>query len=153
MNISPIQLIILSIAGLLISLAIHLLTVLNIYLVSNTIIMILTAGVLIVWLQSSRNLKQLYKSNSGLHPWKAAFKLCPVWAKYLTYFIIIYAIFNFALSMSFKSEGGYIDLTVSQSKLRGLSGFWMAFYTIGLAFGYAVRRHQSSTEKTVDQTE
>ena len=145
MNISPIQLILLSAFGFMLSLVIHLLALLNLYLVPNTAIMILTAGILLVWLQSSKNLKILHQAYPDQHPWKTVFNICPEWVKYILYFFIIYAILNFALMMSFGSGDKYLNFDISHSKLRGLSGFWMVFYVLGLIFGYVLRIHSNNT--------
>lgn len=145
MNISPIQLIILSIMGFVLSLIIHLSAILNIYQVPNTIIMILTAGILLVWLQSSKNLKILHKAYPNQHPWKTVFNICPAWAKYLLYFFIIYGVLNFARIMNFDNGDAYLNFDVSQNKLSGLSGFWLAFYMLGLIFGYALQIHSNNT--------
>ena len=141
MNISSKQLILISAMGFVLSLAIHLLVAFDLYLVPNMIIMILTAGILLVWLQSSKNLKVMHKSHPDQHPWKTVFNLCPDWAKYLLYFFIVYAILNFTLTLSFGSGDEYVNFDVSQSKLRGISGFWMAFYALGLIFGYVLNIH------------
>ena len=144
MNLSSTAMIILSAFGLLISIGIHLLAVLNIYLVPNSVIFVLTAGALLAWLQSSRNMKTLHLANTDLHPWKAAFKSCPPWLKYLTYFLFIYALFNFAMVMSFKGGDGYLNFVISQKKLRGLSGFWIAFYGLGLSSAMALRSDEGN---------
>lgn len=152
MNISPKQLIIISVIGFSISMVVHLLTVFNFYLVPNTVIMILTAGILLVWLQSSKNLKVLQKAQSNQHPWKTVFTLCPEWAKYLLYFFVVYAILNFAIMMSFDGNSGYINFKVSQNKLSGLSGFWMVFYIAGLIFGYALNIHLKNPNNKSDES-
>jgi hypothetical protein len=146
MNISPKQLIILSVIGFVTSLVIHLIAIFDWYQISNTIIMILTAGILLVWLQSSKNLRVLHKAYPDHHPWKSVFTFCPEWAKYLLYFFILYAVLNFALIMSFGSGDNYLDFTVSQGKLSGLSGFWMVFYVLGLILGFALKIHYNKTK-------
>lgn len=151
MNISPRQLIIISAIGFGISLVVHLLAVFDLYLVPNTVIMVLTAGILIVWLQSSKNLKAMHKSHPDQHPWKTVFNLCPEWAKYLLYFFIIYAIINFALTMSFGRSDSYANFDISQNKLRGLSGFWLAFYSLGMIFGYALNIHLKNSDTESDE--
>ncbi|MBN1408857.1 MAG: hypothetical protein JW956_13755 [Calditrichaceae bacterium] len=152
MNLNPKQLIILSAIGLVFSLIIHLIAISDWYQVSNTIIMILTAGILLVWLQSSKNLKVLHKAYPDQHPWKTVFTIGPEWAKYLLYFFIFYAVLNFALMMSFGSSNNYLNFEVSQSKLRGLSGFWMAFYALGLVFGYALNIHLKNFQEESDKS-
>ena len=151
MSISSKQLIIVSAIGFVLSFIIHLSAILNLYQVSNTVIMILTAGILIVWLQSSKNLKAMHKSHPDQHPWKTVFNLCPEWAKYLLYFFIIYAIINFALTMSFGRSDSYVNFDISQNKLRGLSGFWLAFYSLGMIFGYALNIHLKNSNTESDE--
>lgn len=141
MNISPTQLITFSVAGFICSFIIHVLAALNLYTASNTVIMILSAGILIVWLQSSKNMKTIYKSIPEKHPWKTIFSYCPHWAKYLFYFFLVYAVINFGLTMSFGKGDDFLNFEVSQVKIRGISGFWLAFYLLGIIFGYALKRH------------
>jgi hypothetical protein len=47
--------------------------------------------------------------------------------------------------MSFGNGDEYLNFDVSQNKLSGLSGFWMAFYLLGLIFGYALQIHLNKT--------
>jgi len=146
MNLSSRQLIALSGFGFVLSLIIHLMAIFDWYQVPNTIIMILTAGVLLVWLQSSKNLKILQKAYPDQHPWKTLFTMGPEWIKYLLYLFIIYAVLNFALMMSFGSGNNYLNFEVSQSKLRGLSGFWIAFYVLGLVNGFTLLIHSKKIQ-------
>jgi hypothetical protein len=152
MNLNAKQLIILSSIGLVFSLIIHISTVFDWYQVPNPVIMILTAGILIVWLQSSKNLKLMHKANPDQHPWKTVFTLCPEWAKYLLYFFIAYAILNFAIMMSFEGGKGYVNFKVSQNKLSGLSGFWMVFYIAGFIFGCALNIHLKRLNNKSDES-
>ena len=138
MNFTPRHLMFFSITGLFISLIVHLLAVFNIYIVSNIVVLILTAGIIFVWLQSSKYLKLMHEQNETSNPWKMAFDICPAWLKYSIYFLIIYALFNFARTMSFIGGEGYINTNISSDKLRGISGFWLAFYAFGVSIAYAV---------------
>jgi len=67
-------------------------------------------------------------------------------------FFHFYAVLNFALMMSFGSSNNYLNFEVSQSKLRGLSGFWMAFYALGLVFGYALNIHLKNFQEESDKS-
>jgi len=91
--------------------------------------------------------------------WKRFFAPMPIWAKYVTYALLAYALINFALFL-FLSEGGtpelrdgkYVlhdhgriirELTEQEYHLqkayvlRGFSGHWMYFYIIsGLYFWF-----------------
>jgi len=129
-----------ALAGFILSLVIHILTVSQVYLVSNLLSMIMTTGILIIWLQSSKELKLLHTIAPDHNLWTYTFGLVPVWLKYGVYFFILYAIFNFIFSAETEPGSGYFNFTVSQPKLRGLSGFWLAFYALGFAVGLAVKK-------------
>jgi len=140
MNLSPNRLIYFSLIGLIVSFIIHLLAVMYIYLISTSGMMIVTAGILIVWLQTSKNLKSITRANEDQHPWKYIIANSPQWMHYLFYFLILYAFINFLLIMDFTTGSGFIDLNVSQPKLRGLSGFWLVFYMLGILSGHASKK-------------
>ncbi|MBD3224659.1 MAG: hypothetical protein GF313_08010 [Caldithrix sp.] len=123
-----------ALSGLMISIILHLLTVLQIFHITYTPAMVLTAGMLIMWLQSSKFLKAGYQLQPGLNPWKNIFAQLHPLSKYFIYFLFIYALINFVYTMSFEAEKGFIETSLSPVKLRGLSGFWLAFYGMGWAF-------------------
>jgi len=137
MHLNAKQLFWVALSGMLISLTVHLLTVLNIFLAPSAVTISLTIGILLVWLQSSRQIKLFLAEDNERNPWKSAFALCPSWVKYVTYFFAVYAFINFAISAEIDHTAAYINLNVSQPRLRGLSGFWLAFYALGLSIGYA----------------
>lgn len=131
------QLALFSGVALILSLLIHLLAVLQIYQASAGVIFLLSLGILFTWLQASAQIKIFKLRDEQKNPWKEAWKLCPGWMKYLLYFMILYALFNFALSVQPDHTPGYINTSVSPAKLRGISGFWLVFYMFGLNIGYA----------------
>lgn len=137
MKINPRKLMALSLTGFLSSLIVHFLTLTNLYLVSNYVILLLTIGILIVWLQSSENIKWIGGEDTEANPWTKTFNLCPEWLKYATIFLIVYGIMNFIVSADFKPQKGLFDFSVSRQKVRGISGIWMAFYSFGLVAAYA----------------
>ena len=149
MNLSVRHLMIVSIAGFFISLIVHILAVLNIYTPPNFVTILLTAGIIIVWLESSKNVRRVFKQNEAVNPWKKAFAVCPVPIKYLTCFLILYALINFGFIRSFKGGEGYIDASISFQKVRGISGFWLAFYALGLSIGYSIHNFQINSKKKV----
>jgi hypothetical protein len=146
MNLSVRHLMIVSIAGFFISLIVHILAVLNIYAPPNFVTILLTAGIIIIWLESSKNVKRVFRQNEAVNPWKNAFAVCPARIKYLTCFLILYAFINFVFIMSFKSGEGYIDASISFQKLRGISGFWLAFYALGLSVGYSIQNFRNRSQ-------
>lgn len=147
MNLSVRHLMIVSTAGFFVSLIVHVLAVLNIYAPPNFVTILLTAGIIIIWLESSKNVKRVFKQNEAVNPWTNAFAVCPAPIKYLTCFLILYAFINFGFIMSFKGGEGYIDASISFQKVRGISGFWLAFYALGLSVGYSIQNFQINSKK------
>jgi len=140
MNIPVKYLMFVSLAGFVLSLLIHLVTWANLYLISNFTVMIFTAGILIVWLQSSHIIREMNSHDRHPNPWRHIFALCPLWLKYITFFLIVYGVLNFILSAEFNGGNRWIDLQVSRYKIRGISGIWMAFYAIGFVVAYVEHR-------------
>ncbi len=136
MNIPVKYLMIVSLTGFALSLLIHFLTWANWYLISNFTVLLFTAGVLIVWLQSGHTVKEIEPDETHSNSWSRMFALCPIWLKYVTFFLIIYGVLNFILSAEFHNGNRWIDLQVSRNKIRGVSGIWMAFYAVGFMVGY-----------------
>ena len=67
----------------------------------------------------------------------------------LLYFFILYAVINFIVAVDARPTEGYFDFDVSQSKLRGLSGFWIVFYYLATLVGFALvemDKHSESEE-------
>ena len=133
MKITPKQLASLSLSGLVLSLLVHLLTLIQLYFVSGITIGALTIGMLAAWLLSSRTVRQL--SEKEAHPWKIVFSSIPDWLRYLFFFMVIYALLNTLLSIETDPGSGYFDSQVSPSKIRLISGFWMLIYLIGFMVG------------------
>ena len=140
------QLVVISAVGMVLSLTFHLLTVLNIYLMPNSIILILSIGMLFAWFQSSRQIRIFKEDDDQNNPWRKAWSFCPLWIKYMTYFFALYSLLNFVVSLEPDQTLGYINTSVSQAKLRGISGFWLAFYMFVVSIGYAAIQRDKKSE-------
>ena len=144
------QLLLLSAAGLLLSITVHLAAVLHLYFVPNSVIILFSLGMLFVWLQAGTQIKIFREEDERINPWRAAWSFCSPWLKYLFYFSAVYALVNFAAALEPAQQAGYIDLNVSQAKLRGISGFWPVFYLFGVIAGYAaVRRDKEKASQSL----
>jgi len=133
MQITPKQLTSLSLSGFIVSLLVHILTLTQIYFVSNITVGVLTIGMLAVWLFSGRLVKQ--SADTQDNPWKNVFVSMPPWLRYFFYFILIYVLLNTFLGLKMERGSGYIDMDVSIGKIRVISGFWLLFYNIGFMVG------------------
>lgn len=125
----------------LISVVLHVLIVMQYTRPGLPLVLILTAGMILAWLYASRMIRLLGESYPERNPWQVAVKMCPPWLKYLTGFLFLYALSNFVIMVDPEPADGYFSTSLPYGKLRGLSGFWIAFY--GLS--YAVLRVSSGT--------
>ena len=133
MQITPKQLSSFSLSGFIVSLLVHILTLSQIYLVSNITVGALTIGMLAVWVFSSKLVKETAEANENI--WKNIFVDVPPWLRYFFYFILIYVLLNTLLGLRPESGDGYFDTDVSAGKIRVISGFWLLFYTLGFMVG------------------
>ncbi len=133
MQITPKQLSSFSLSGFIVSLLVHILTLSQIYLVSNITVGALTIGMLAVWVFSSKLVKETAEANENI--WKNIFVDVPPWLRYFFYFILIYVLLNTLLGLRPESGNGYFDTDVSAGKIRVISGFWLLFYTLGFMVG------------------
>ncbi|HGY55074.1 MAG TPA: hypothetical protein ENK44_05190 [Caldithrix abyssi] len=129
-----------AISGLAVSLIIHFLTMFNVYKAPGWLLLSITGWMFLVWMATSGYIKQIGQMDDVRNPWKEAMRHCPDWLEYLTYFFIVYAIINFALSLSFEPTEGFFNLDVPRHKIRGLSGFWLAFFSTGIAIAVGRNR-------------
>lgn len=139
--------------GFIASLVFHIFIYLEVYLPQNWIIITMTSGIILSWLYSSRTMRQHKNASPESNPWVDLFGNVPVWLKYFTYMVIVYSVVNFISSMSFKSGSGYINTNVSAVKLRGLSGFWLAFYATGFSLGIGSVIYEKNKFENIDSGE
>jgi len=101
--------------------------------------MSLHAGVFVVWIPAVLAMNRLTKGTSRKNFWKAAFRGCPAWMKYMAYGFFGYAFLNFALFISTAPQGRSAG-PIQPAVVRGFSGHWMAFYSIALAGLYSAAK-------------
>jgi len=83
----------------------------------------------------------LLLSSKGENFWRAAFRVCPQWMKWMTYFFVSYAILNFIVFVNrIGHREGLQPDQIMALVFRGVSGEWMAFYSGAvLIFSSAIR--------------
>jgi hypothetical protein len=126
--------------GLVLSIIVHVLSLLGIPSPLGENSWGLHIGIFIVWLPTVLVANKLVKDFKQKDFWKAAFRACPKWMKNLTYFFFGYAILNFVIFLisDFVSGGSAKDQGNTPSNVfRGFSGHWMAFYCVAMATLYS----------------
>lgn len=95
----------------------------------------LTAGMIFAWLYTSSTIKDLNSSQKDFSFKIFLTKIHPV-LKYFIIFLAIYTLVNFINTFSAQQGNNWVDFDLGQDKLRGISGFWMLFYFVGLTTAF-----------------
>jgi len=121
--------------ALIVSLILHILITFSIYYPGNFITMPITAGMVFSWLYTSSTIKHIGSSHKEFSFKIILSKIHPV-LKYTLMFLIIYVILNFVKTFTPQSGDSWVDFNLDYNKLRGVSGFWLLFYMVGLSASY-----------------
>ncbi len=112
----------------LLSLAVHVSIFLGSENIPLALDLMLTTSMVIIWLLSSRLLKQLHKNQPYKNPLKILKEATPGWLPFLVGFSGLYALFNLGMMIRTRWAG---------SNLRGISGFWIFFFLLGILIARA----------------
>ncbi len=88
------------------------------------------------WLIASRGIRSCIHAvpESGNPIYVCFGKLHPVY-RYGLAFLLIYTLLNFFMSLPWPHSGNALfDWKITPVKLRGLSGFWLLFYSLAAVF-------------------
>ena len=97
-------------------------------------------GIFVVWLPTVLVANRMVKEFKQKDFWKAALRACPKWMKNLTYFFFGYAILNFVIFIILNVTGatsGINEGNTPTNVFRGFSGHWMVFYCVAMATLYS----------------
>jgi hypothetical protein len=119
--------------GLLLSLAVHLLSFADLQPGGKTLFVLLHIGIFPLWLVVVIIAMKMTRGVQRKDYWKAVLSGCPIWMKCMTYGFLIYALANFLIFMFIAPTGTRNAGSPPGSVWRGFSGHWMAFYSAGLA--------------------
>jgi len=128
--------------GLLLSLCVHVLSIIGYQPAGPGLFFALHVGIFPLWIFVVLiSLKMTGGSRPRKDFWKFVLRGCPVWLKYLTYGFFIYAVVNFLYFFVTTATSGKAHAGgVSPSDWHGFSGHWMAFYCAGLAISTSAYR-------------
>jgi hypothetical protein len=128
----------LSVVGLVLSLIVHIHALLGQPQPLGPATWCLHVGIFVVWLPTVLVSNQLKSYSSRKEFWKAVFRGCPTWMRWLTYAFMGYAVGNFLLFLAvMPPKGAGAGANASPEVIRGFSGHWMAFYMAGAAAIYS----------------
>jgi hypothetical protein len=126
--------------GLILSVIVHVSSLLGMPSPFGEITWYLHIGIFIVWIPAVIVCQKLVKDFPQKDYWKAALRACPTWMRNMAYFFFGYAILNFCIfiisdSLSGGAAKNHGD-TLSR-EVRGFSGHWMIFYSMAMAILYS----------------
>ena len=115
-----------------VSLLLHFLITFSIYYPGNFLTMPLTAGMIFSWLYTSSIIKDISSAHKDFSFKIILSKIYPA-LKYILIFLALYAVINFVKTFSPTSGESWVDFDLDYNRLRGISGFWLLFYMLGLS--------------------
>ncbi len=134
--------------GLVLSLAVHLLSFAGVQPGGNSLFFGLHVGIFPLWLPVVLISQKMTNGASKRDFWKIMLSGCPVWMRYMTYGFFYYAIVNFVIFFITAPVGEHGAEAPPSSVWHGFSGHWMAFYSAGLAvITTAYRRGLSNLQR------
>ena len=122
-----------SLAGLLVSLWVHIGAVLGRNVAPDAFFALLHVGIFVVWFPAIFVLQKRVGYTRGKDIWKKAFQGSPDGLRYMVYFFLAYAVVNFMLFLPQASTGKNALGDTPPMVWRGFSGHWMAFYSAAFA--------------------
>ncbi len=125
-------LIVLSALGLILSLTTHIALLLGFQVPDELIL--LAPGIFIIWFAALIVLSLITDGAFRKDVWKVGLRSAPKWMHYMNYGFGVYAFITFLI---FIVIGRNNPLDSEGSMLRGLSGFILPFYSLGLAIFYS----------------
>ncbi len=133
------QLLTISITFLFVALALHVWIFVGVERFPFSLDVLLTGGMVLVWLFSSRLFKQLHKNEPAESPFKLLQKNVPFWLPPFVAFTGLYALINMGMMIRTRWAG---------SNLRGISGFWIFFFALGVLISWAKIRQERQQKQT-----
>jgi len=102
----------------------------------------LTIGMVLAWLLSSKFIKELNRAQPDVHPIKLMTQNAPRWLVLLTGFFMFYAVINMGMMIRTRWQGSHI---------RGVSGFWLFFYSLSIMISWARWRQSKQLSESTER--
>ncbi len=133
--------------GWIVSFALHVLSIFNITILTDIIPMVLFILLIFLYLQVSRRLRELVRGSEDEPIWKKLYVNTPEWLKWISGSLALYAAINFILFYIKTDAPGWVSFNVPAAKIRIVSGFLMALFSLAFAAMYSLSTvHDKDTE-------
>jgi hypothetical protein len=137
-------LIVYAMVGLLVSLAVHVLSYTGAPSGADALFFALHVGVFPLWIPVCLITRKQARGNQDSVNWEVTLAGAPVWMRYVCYAFFWYALINFLIFLASAPAGKQIPGPTPPIVWRGFSGHWMAFYAIGLSVVVAAYNRRRS---------
>jgi hypothetical protein len=133
--------------GFVLSVVVHVMSLLNMTVPFGSSAFALHFGIFIVWLPTVIVSQQATKGIKRADFWKEGLKGCPHWMRIIAIGCGYYALINFAIFIFLAPPKGQSVSPPPPIVLRGFSGHWMAFYAVAFAVLYSWMRTRDANAK------
>jgi hypothetical protein len=123
---------VLALCGLILSVGVHVASLLGFHLPGGKLVWSLHIGIFVVWLPTVLVSMRIGRGTNRKDAWNLALSGCPVWMRRALYLVMGYAVFNFLIFMLAGADHPKPPGDAPPEVIRGFSGHWMVFY--GAAF-------------------
>lgn len=125
--------------GLLLSLGVHVASLLGLRVPGGALVWSLHIGIFVVWLPAVLVATRITRGRPHRDYWKTVLSGCPPWMRYTGYALFVYAAANFFWVMA-TSESQDLKRIGDASVIRAFSGHWLVFYGAAFAILYSAYR-------------
>ncbi len=127
--------------GLLLSIGVHIASLLGLQIPGGELVWSLHLGIFVVWFPAVLVAARANRGRPHGDYWKTVLSGCPLWMRYAGYALFAYAIANFLWFMATKGSQPHHKGDGDASVIRGFSGHWLVFYGTAFAILYSAYRN------------
>lgn len=126
--------------GLLLSLGVHVASLLGLRVPGGELVWSLHIGIFVVWFPAVLVAARANRGRPQREYWKTVLSGCPPWMRYTGYVLFAYAVANFFWVMATGESRHGLKNFDEVSAIRAFSGHWLVFYGAAFAILYSAYR-------------
>ena len=138
---------VLAMTGLLLSLAVHIASILGLPIPGGKLVWSLHIGIFVVWLPAVLVGSRINRGKRRNELWKSVLAGFPNWMRYAGYALFGYALANFIWCYAVMQSGTPSEANPPLAEIRLFSGHWLVFYAAGFAILLSAYRNPRLLKK------
>lgn len=127
--------------GLLLSIGVHVASLLGLQIPGGELVWGLHLGIFVVWIPAVLVANRVTQGRPQIAYWKIVLSGCPLWMRYAGYVLFAYAIANFIWFMTLGEPQPHHGNGGEAVAIHGFSGHWLLFYGAAFAIFYSAYRN------------